>query len=134
MLVVAGLIVFVAAWSVLGSLIWLLVLLGAAVVAGFGLAGVYNTVQRPPSRELVPRSRTGIDVLPGQGQAGLPTAFEMRQTTLRQWHVLAQQGNAFLASVFVQMNEVYENAVGRVIEQKKQIHNGQHRQLCRGVL
>ncbi len=68
--------------------------------------------------------------MPAEGQAGAPSAFALRRAALSQEHVLAQQGNAVLGSVFVQMNEVYEKAVGRVIEQKKQIHNGQHRQLA----
>ncbi len=42
MLAVVGLVVFVAAWSVIGSLVWVLVLLGAAVVGGFGLAEAYR--------------------------------------------------------------------------------------------
>ncbi len=82
---------------------------------------------------LVPRSGIDVDVLPAEGQAGdqarVPTAFALRRVALSQGHALAQQGNAALGSVFVGMNEVYEDAVGRVIEQKKQIHNGQQRQL-----
>ncbi len=50
MLVVVGLIVFVAAWSVLGSLVWLLLLLGAAVVVGFGLGEAYRAADDRLSR------------------------------------------------------------------------------------
>ncbi len=79
--------------------------------------------------ELVPQGALDVDNLAPSGGAVSPTSYQLRRIALWQEQVLMREGNALLSDTYVDVNECYREAVGRVIEAKKPTATSRHRQM-----